>query len=107
MEFGIWEHILLIIGHIASKKEKARHRSSNDDVINLKATIERYTFSFILEVLWPIALKLGILGSSMLLMTNNYKFVSKKKYVHKLCNDDVIIVPDMLHRDIQLYCPTS
>ena len=26
--------------------------------------------------------------------------------VYRLCNDDVIIVPDMLHRDIQLYCPS-
>ena len=45
MEFGIWGHILLLIGHIASKREKTRHGSSNDDVINLKAMIERYTFS--------------------------------------------------------------
>ena len=44
---GIWHlgHILLLIGHIASKRGKTRHGSSNDDVINLKATIERYTFS--------------------------------------------------------------
>ena len=52
-------------------------------------------------------MKLGILGSFMLLMTNNYEFVSKKeKYVYRLCNDDVIIVLDMVHRDIQLYCPS-
>ena len=43
----------------------------------------------------------------MLLMTQNYKFVSKKKkYVYRLCNYDVITVPDMLHGDIQLYCPS-
>ena len=30
------------------KGEKTRHRSSNDDVINLKAMTERYTFSSIL-----------------------------------------------------------
>ena len=43
----------------------------------------------------------------MLLMTNNYKFVQKiGKYVYRLYNDDVIIVPDMLHKDIQLYCPS-
>ena len=46
----------------------------------------------------------------MLLMTNNYKFVSKKKNMSiDLRNDDVIIVPDsmpdILHRDKQLYCP--
>ena len=46
---GTWHpgHILLLIGHIASKREKTRHGSSNDDVINLKAMIERYTFSSI------------------------------------------------------------
>ena len=33
----------------------------------------------------------------MLLMTNNYKFVSEKKNVYRLCIDDVIIVPDILH----------
>ena len=69
--------------------------------------IKRYTFSSILQVLWPVTLKLGILGSFMLLMTNNYKFVSKKvRYFYRLCNDDVIIVPNMLDRDIQLYCPS-
>ena len=45
VEFGIWGHILLLIGHIASKREKTRHGLSNDDVINLKAMIERYTLS--------------------------------------------------------------
>ena len=57
---------------------KTSHGSSNNDVINLKAMIKRYTFSSILQVLWPAALKLGILGSFMLLMSNNYNFVSKK-----------------------------
>ena len=89
------------------KKGKTRHGSSKDDVINLEAMIKRYTFSSILQTLLPIALKLRTFGSFMLLMTNNHKFVSKKvKCVCKLCNDDVIIVPDMLHRDIQLYCPS-
>ena len=44
---GIW-HLWTYfghIGHIASKREKTRHGSSNDDVINLEAMIERYTFS--------------------------------------------------------------
>ena len=41
--------------------------------------IERYTFSSNLKVLWPVALKLGVLGVFLLLMTNNYEFVSKKK----------------------------
>ena len=76
VEFDIWGHILLLIGHIASKREKTSHGSNNDNIINLKAIIERYTFSSILYV--PVAPKLGILGSFMLLMTNNYKFVSKK-----------------------------
>ena len=44
-EFGMWGHILLLIGHFASQREKMCHGSSNDDVINLKAMIERYTFS--------------------------------------------------------------
>ena len=47
---GIW-HLgtyFVVIGHIASKREKTCHGSSNDDVINLKAMIERYTFSSIL-----------------------------------------------------------
>ena len=66
-----WSHCI--------KKGKTHHGSSNDDVINLKAMTERYAFSSISKVLWPVALKLGILGSFMLLMTNNYKFVSKKK----------------------------
>ena len=70
--------IVFSIGHIASKREKTNHGSSNNDVINLKSMIERYTFSSISLVLWPVTLKLGILGSFMLLMTNNYKFVSKK-----------------------------
>ena len=42
---GIWGHILLFIGHIASEREKTCYGSSNNDVINLKAMIERYTFS--------------------------------------------------------------
>ena len=81
---GIWYlrtyfgHISLLIGHIASKREKTSHGSNNNDVINLKAMIKRYTFSSILQVVWTVAMKLGILGSFMLLMTNNYKFVSKK-----------------------------
>ena len=40
VEFGIWGHFLLLIGHIASKREKTHHGSSSDDVINLKAMIE-------------------------------------------------------------------
>ena len=109
MEFGIWGHILdtfcLLIGHTASKNKKTSHGSSNNDVINLKSMIKRYTFSSISQVLWSVALKLGILWPFILLMTNNYKLVSKKvKYICRLCNDDIIIVPDMLHRDIQLYC---
>ena len=55
-----WSHCI--------EKEKTRHGSSNDDVINLKAMIERYTFISILHVLWPVTLKFGILGSFMLLM---------------------------------------
>ena len=45
---GIWHwgHILLLIGHIASKKEKTRHESSNDDVINLKAMIRKIHIQF-------------------------------------------------------------
>ena len=54
------------------------YRSSNDDVTNLKAMI-KYTFSSILLILWPVPLKLGILESFVLLMTNNCKFVSKKE----------------------------
>ena len=37
---------LLVILH--QKGKKTCHESSNDDVINLKATTERYTFSSIL-----------------------------------------------------------
>ena len=49
VEFDIWGNILLLIGHIASKRiKKTPHGSSNYDVINLKAMIERYTFSSIL-----------------------------------------------------------
>ena len=61
---GIWYlgtyfgHFLLFIGHIASRKGKTIHRSSNNDVINLKSMIKRYTFSSILQALWPVALKL-------------------------------------------------
>ena len=79
VKFGICGHILLLIGNIVSKWEKTRHGSRNDDVINLKGMIEGCTFSSILQVLWLAALKLGILGSFMLLMTNNYRFVAKKK----------------------------
>ena len=77
---GIWHLGTYFVAYWSSyiKKGKTRHESSNDDVINLKAMIERYTFSSNLRVLWPVALKLGILGSFMLLMTNNYKLVSKK-----------------------------
>ena len=39
----MWGHILLLIGHIASKKEKTCHGSSNDDVINLKAMIDTHS----------------------------------------------------------------
>ena len=41
VDVGIWGHILLLIGHIASKRQK----SSNDDVINLRVMMEGYTFS--------------------------------------------------------------
>ena len=74
---GIWKHILLFICHIALKMEKS-YSSSNDDVINLKAMIKD-TFSSILKVLWPVALKFGILESLILLISNNKKFISKSK----------------------------
>ena len=103
MEFGIWGHILLLTGHIASKKEKTCHRSSDDDVINLKAIIERYTFSSNLSTV-ACCSETWYFGSFMLLMTNNYKFLSKKvKYFYRcVCNDDVIIVPGMLHNNFLL-----
>ena len=74
---GIWYLGIYFVAycHIASEREKTRRGLSNDDVINLKAMIKRYIFSSILQVLWPVALKLRILESFMLLMTNNYKFV--------------------------------
>ena len=106
---GIWYFGTYFVAYWSHcmKKGKISHGSSNNDIINLKAMIKRYTFSSILQVLWAATLKRGILGSFVLLMTNNYKFVSKKvKYVYRLCNDDVIIVPDMLHRDIQQYYPS-
>ena len=68
---------LLVISH--QKGKKTHHGSCNDDVINFESNDRTgYTFSFNIYVLWPVALKLRILGSFMLLMTNNYKFVSKK-----------------------------
>ena len=102
----IWYLETYFVAHCSHciKKVKNRNGSSNDDVINSKAMIKRYTFSSILHVLWPVTLEFGILGSVMLMMTKKlYISFKKVKYLNRLCNDDVIIVPDMLHRDIQLY----
>ena len=57
------------------KMEKTSYRLSDDDVINFQTIKRKYTFSSILQVLWPIALKLGTLGSFMLMMTKIYKLV--------------------------------
>ena len=62
---------------ILHQKWKKGDRANNDDVSNLKAMI-KYTFSSISQVLCPVALKFGILESFMLLITKNYKLVSKK-----------------------------
>ena len=50
---------------------------------------------------YPRALKLSILGSFMLLILI---IINSFKKVYILCDDDAIIVADMLDRDIQLYC---
>ena len=59
-----------MICHITWKTEKMRYRLGDNDVINLQAIKWKYTFSSILQVLWPVALKRGTLRFFMLMMTN-------------------------------------
>ena len=88
---GIW-YLRTYFCHIASRREKKEHESSNDDVINFKAMTEN-THSVLFYKYYGLSLKnLVFWDLSLLLMTNNYNSFQKSK----ICLIDCLIMMSSL-----------
>ena len=99
---GTWYLVTIFVDdlpHYIKKRKKTSYRRHQYTNIteNTHSALSYRCHGWLLQ-------NIGTLGSFILIMTDTYEFVSKE-YVYRLYNDGVIIVPDMLHRDIQLYCP--
>ena len=104
---GTWDLVTIFVDdlpHYIKKIKQTSYILIDDDVINMQTSLKIHIQLYPASAMACCSKTLVLWALSYwwwLIIMNSFK----KKNVYSLYNDGVIIVPDMLHRDIQLYCP--